>query len=204
MALGAFLAGMVVGQSDFSARAGSEALPMRDAFAVMFFLSVGMLLDPGQVIAAPMMSLTTLAIVMIGKPLAALILVALLGYSSRIGLGVAIALAQIGEFSFLLAVLGRDLGVLPDAAMNSLVTVAIVSIMLNPMLYPALTSLEAFLKRRPRLWRILNRGRHGPRRTTCSNPGQKVIEQSWWAMVQSAALWPACCGIAVSSQPLLK
>jgi CPA2 family monovalent cation:H+ antiporter-2 len=108
-----------------------------------------------------MMSLTTLAIVMIGKPLAALILVALLGYSSRIGLGVAIALAQIGEFSFLLAVLGRDLGVLPDAAMNSLVTVAIVSIMFNPMLYPALTNLEAFLKRRPRLWRILNRGRKG-------------------------------------------
>lgn len=166
MALGAFLAGMVVGQSDFSARAGAEALPMRDAFAVMFFLSVGMLLDPWQVMAAPLLILATLAIVMIGKPLAAMIIVALLGYSSRIGLGVAIALAQIGEFSFLLAVLGRDLGVLPDAAMNPIVTAAIVSIMLNPMLYRSLGSLEAFLARHPRLWRLLNRGAHGELLTT--------------------------------------
>jgi CPA2 family monovalent cation:H+ antiporter-2 len=166
MALGAFLAGMVVGQSDFSARAGAEALPMRDAFAVMFFLSVGMLLDPWQVVAAPLLILATLAIVMIGKPLAAMTIVALLGYSSRIGLGVAIALAQIGEFSFLLAVLGRDLGVLPDAAMNPIVTAAIVSIMLNPMLYRTLGSLEAFLARHPRLWRLLNRGARGNLLTT--------------------------------------
>ena len=161
MALGAFLAGMVVGQSEFSARAGAEALPMRDAFAVMFFLSVGMLLDPWQVMAAPLLILATLAIVMIGKPLAAMIIVALLGYSSRIGLGVAIALAQIGEFSFLLAVLGRDLGVLPDAAINPIVAAAIVSIMLNPMLYRSLDSVEAFLARHPGLWRLLNRGAHG-------------------------------------------
>ncbi|MGH7383897.1 MAG: cation:proton antiporter, partial [Candidatus Rokuibacteriota bacterium] len=166
MALGAFLAGMVVGQSDFSARAGAEALPMRDAFAVMFFLSVGMLLDPWQVIVAPLLFLATLAIVMIGKPLAAITIVALLGYSSRIGLGVAIALAQIGEFSFLLAVLGRDLGVLPDAAMNPIVTAAIVSIMLNPLLYRTLSSLEAFLARHPRLWRLLNRGAGGELSTT--------------------------------------
>jgi CPA2 family monovalent cation:H+ antiporter-2 len=161
MALGAFLAGMVVGQSDFSARAGAEALPMRDAFAVMFFLSVGMLLDPQQVLAAPHMVLATLAVVMLGKPLAAMLIVALLGYSSRIGLGVAIALAQIGEFSFLLAVLGRDLGVLPEAAMNPLVSVAIISIMLNPLLYRKLGSLEAFVRRIPWLWRLLNRGAAG-------------------------------------------
>jgi monovalent cation:H+ antiporter-2, CPA2 family len=158
MALGAFLAGMVVGQSEFSARAGAEALPMRDAFAVMFFLSVGMLLDPWQIMAAPLLILATLSIVMIGKPLAAMIIVALLGYRSRIGLGVAIALAQIGEFSFLLAVLGKELGVLPDAAINPIVTAAIVSIMLNPILYRSLGSMEAFLARHPRLWRLLNRG----------------------------------------------
>ena len=160
MALGAFLAGMVVGQSEFSARAGAEALPMRDAFAVMFFLSVGMLLDPWQIMAAPLLILATLSIVMIGKPLAAMIIVALLGYRSRIGLGVAIALAQIGEFSFLLAVLGKELGVLPDAAINPIVTAAIVSIMLNPILYRSLGSMEAFLARHPRLWRLLNRGAH--------------------------------------------
>jgi CPA2 family monovalent cation:H+ antiporter-2 len=160
MALGAFLAGMVVGQSDFSARAGSEALPMRDAFAVMFFLSVGMLLDPAQIIAAPLMSVVTIAIVLVGKPLAALAIVALLGYSSRIGLGVAVSLAQIGEFSFLLAVLGTEIGVLPREAMNPLVTVAIVSIMLSPVLYPRVDRLESFIKRHPSLWRLLNRSDH--------------------------------------------
>ncbi len=168
MALGAFLAGMVVGQSEFSARAGAEALPMRDAFAVMFFLSVGMLLDPWQIMTAPLLILATLSIVMIGKPLAAMIIVALLGYRSRIGLGVAIALAQIGEFSFLLAVLGKELGVLPDAAINPIVTAAIVSIMLNPILYRSLGSMEAFLARHPRLWRLLNRGAHAETSTAAT------------------------------------
>ena len=191
MALGAFLAGMVVGQSDFSARAGAEALPMRDAFAVMFFLSVGMLLDPWQVMAAPLLILATLAIVMIGKPLAAMIIVALLGYSSRIGLGVAIALAQIGEFSFLLAVLGRDLGVVPDAAINPIVTAAIVSIMLNPMLYRSIDSLEAFLARHPRLWRLLNRGAHGEASTavteTHPTPAYRAVVVGYGPIGQTVA-----------------
>jgi len=157
MALGAFLAGMVVGRSEFSARAASEALPMRDAFAVMFFLSVGLLFDPRQALQAPGLVLLTLAIVMVGKPLSAVVIVALLGYSSRIGLGVALALAQIGEFSFLLATLGRQLGVLDDAAMNALVIVAMLSIMVNPFLYRLVEPMEASLKRHPRLWRLLNR-----------------------------------------------
>lgn len=157
MALGAFLAGMVVGQSEFSARAGSEALPLRDAFAVMFFLSVGMLFDPRQAFASPVLIAVTLAIVMIGKPVAAIAIVAALGYSSKIGLGVALALAQIGEFSFLLATLGRKVGALPDGAMNPVVAAAIVSIMLNPLLYRCGGPLERFIQRHPRLWRALNR-----------------------------------------------
>lgn len=157
MALGAFLAGMVVGQSDFSARAGAEALPMRDAFAVMFFLSVGMLLDPRQALDNPVMMLVTLAIVMIGKPLAAIAIVALLGYSSRIGLGVAIALGQVGEFTFLLASLGLAVGALPPEAMNPIVAAAIISIMLNPVIYRTLRPMEAFLRARPWLWKLLNR-----------------------------------------------
>jgi CPA2 family monovalent cation:H+ antiporter-2 len=157
MALGAFLAGMVVGQSEFSARAGADALPMRDAFAVMFFLSVGLLFDPQQAVKAPWLTLVTLAIVMIGKPVSAIIIVALLGYSSRIGLGVALALAQIGEFSFLLATLGRQLGALDETGMNALIASAILSIMVNPMLYRSVGPLEEFLKRHPRLWRLLNR-----------------------------------------------
>ena len=157
MALGAFLAGMVVGQSEFSARAGSEALPMRDAFAVMFFLSVGMLFDPRQALESPLPIAVTLAIVMIGKPLAAIVIVAALGYSSKVGLGVALALAQIGEFSFLLATLGLQVGALPDGAMNPVVAAAIVSIMLNPVLYRWAGPLERSIERRPRLWRALNR-----------------------------------------------
>jgi CPA2 family monovalent cation:H+ antiporter-2 len=145
---------------------------MRDAFAVMFFLSVGMLLDPQQVLAAPFTVLATLAIVMIGKPVAAILIVALLGYRSRVGLGVAIALAQIGEFSFLLAVVGRDLGLLTNEAMNALVAASIVSIMLNPLLYRTLPSLEGFLRRRPTLFRLLNRT--GPDKTMATSWDSEV------------------------------
>lgn len=164
---------------------------MRDAFAVMFFLSVGMLLDPWAVMAAPLLILATLAIVMIGKPLAAMTIVALLGYRSRIGLGVAIALAQIGEFSFLLAVLGRDLGVLPDAAINPIVAAAIVSIVLNPMLYRRLDSMEAFLARHPGLWRLLNRGAHGEPSTavteTHTTPSYQAVVVGYGPIGQTIA-----------------
>jgi K+:H+ antiporter len=156
MALGAFLAGMVVGRSEFSLRAASEALPMRDAFAVLFFVSVGMLFDPRDLLAAPWTIVVTLAIVMIGKPLAALGIVAYLGYPSRVGVAVAAALAQIGEFSFILAGLGKSLGILPAAAMNALVAAAIISIAANPILYRSVDWIEGWLSRRPRLWRRLN------------------------------------------------
>jgi CPA2 family monovalent cation:H+ antiporter-2 len=149
MALGAFLAGMVVGQSEFSARAGSEALPLRDAFAVMFFLSVGMLFDPSEAFQSPLPIALALAIVMIGKPLAALAIVAALGYGSKVGFGVALALAQIGEFSFLLATLGRQVGALPAEAMNPIVAAAVISIMLNPLVYRWTGPLERFVERHP-------------------------------------------------------
>lgn len=171
MALGAFLAGMVVGQSEFSARAGSEALPLRDAFAVMFFLSVGMLFDPRRAVESPLLMAATLAIVMIGKPVAAVVIVAVLGYSSRIGLGVALALAQIGEFSFLLATLGAQVGALPEGAMNPLVAAAVISIMLNPFLYRWVSPLERFLGRHPLMWRMLNR-RGAAGRTPAADHGQ--------------------------------
>ena len=132
VALGAFLAGMAVGRSEFSLRAASEALPMRDAFAVLFFVSVGMLLDPASLLDRPVLVLSVLAVVMIGKPLAALAIVWLLRYPPKVALAVAVALAQIGEFSFMLATLGTTLGILPAAAMNVLVAAAIVSITLNP------------------------------------------------------------------------
>jgi CPA2 family monovalent cation:H+ antiporter-2 len=156
MALGAFLAGMIVGRSDFSLRAASEALPMRDAFAVLFFVSVGMLFNPQHLLEAPGMVAATLAIILLGKPLAALSIVLMLGYPVKIALAVAVALAQIGEFSFILATLGKDLGVLSNSAVNTIVAAAIVSITLNPLLYRLIDPLERWAMQRPRLWRWLN------------------------------------------------
>jgi CPA2 family monovalent cation:H+ antiporter-2 len=157
MALGAFLAGMVVGRSDYSLRAASEALPMRDAFAVLFFVSVGMLLDPSALIASPGLVIGALGVVLIGKPLVALLLVWAMKYPFRAALTVAIALAQIGEFSFILATIGRELGVLTTEATNALVATSIASIILNPLAYRTSRPIERWLSERPRLWALLNR-----------------------------------------------
>ena len=134
MALGAFLAGMVVGRSEFSLRAAVEALPLRDAFAVLFFVSAGMLFDPGRVWASPVALLGTAVIVLCVKPLAALLVMKWFGQSPRVGLPVGMALGQIGEFSFILAGVGRGLGVLPEVAHQSLVAVAMLSMAVNPWL----------------------------------------------------------------------
>jgi CPA2 family monovalent cation:H+ antiporter-2 len=156
MALGAFLAGMVVGRSEFSFRAASEALPMRDAFAVLFFVSVGMLFEPAQLLSAPGLVASTLAVILLGKPLAALAIVLLFGYPPGVALSVAVALAQIGEFSFILATVGNELGVLPPAGMNALVAAAIISITLNTIAYRFLRSFEAYAAARSPLWRKLS------------------------------------------------
>jgi monovalent cation:H+ antiporter-2, CPA2 family len=156
MALGAFLAGMVVGQSAVSHQAAAEALPLRDAFAVLFFVSVGMLFDPAFVIREPGLVLAALAIVLVGKPIAALAVVAALGYSSRTGLTVALGLAQIGEFSFILAELGRQHGLLPSEGASVVVACALVSITLNPLLFRNLETIDEWLRTHPRLWRLLN------------------------------------------------
>ena len=148
MALGAFLAGLVVGRSEFSVRAASEALPMRDAFAVLFFVSVGMLLDPGFVMNAPLLILSALAVVLVGKPLVALALVLAWGYPAGVALRIAVALAQIGEFSFIVAAVGAQLGLVTDDVRNTLVATAIVSIAVNPLLYLAVKPLERWVPQR--------------------------------------------------------
>jgi monovalent cation:H+ antiporter-2, CPA2 family len=156
MALGAFLAGMVVGQSPVSHQAAADALPLRDAFGVLFFVAVGMLFDPGFLLREPALVLAALAVVLVGKPLAAIVLVAVVGYSARTALVVAIGLAQIGEFSFILGELARHHGLLPAAGASVLVACALVSISLNPLLFRLLDPLERRLRRHPRLWRLLN------------------------------------------------
>lgn len=148
MALGAFLAGMIVGQSDYSARAASEALPMRDAFAVLFFVSVGMQLEPSSVMASLPLIAATTAIILIGKPLAALAVVMALGRPFKSALSVSVALSQIGEFSFILAGLAASLKLLPPEATNALVVSSIISITLNPLLYKGIDPLIRSLEKR--------------------------------------------------------
>lgn len=135
MVLGAFLSGMVVGQSEFSARAAAEALPMRDAFAVLFFVSVGMMFDPASLPDCWPLALATLGIVLIGKPLAAFVVVRLLGKPLRMALSVSMALAQIGEFTFILGGLGIYYKALPPETSNALIVASVISIALNSLLY---------------------------------------------------------------------
>lgn len=148
MVLGAFLSGMVVGQSDFSARAAADALPMRDAFAVLFFVSVGMMFDPMSLIDNWSLALATLLIVMVGKPLAAFIVVRLLRKPLRLSLSVSVALAQIGEFSFILVALGTQYKVLPPETNNAVIAAAVVSIALNSLIYGYLPNLYKRLRHR--------------------------------------------------------
>lgn len=166
MELGAFLAGMVVGRTDFSLRAASDALPMRDAFAVLFFVSVGMQLDPASLINSPGLIAATAAVVMLGKPLAAVVIVLVMGYPVRVALSVAVALGQIGEFSFIVAALGLTLKVLPAEATSALVAAAIVSISVNQLLYKAVGPAEDWARKRPRLWAWLTARARKPDQTS--------------------------------------
>ena len=135
VALGAFFAGLVLRESEFSHRAAEESLPFRDAFAVLFFVSVGMLFDPRVLLERPLQVLAVTAIIMVGKSLAAMGLVLLLRYPLQASLSVAASLAQIGEFSFILVGLGASLHVLPPEAESLVVAGALFSIALNPLLF---------------------------------------------------------------------
>jgi CPA2 family monovalent cation:H+ antiporter-2 len=135
MALGAFLAGLAVGRSEFAARAALDAVPMRDAFAVLFFVSVGMLFDPQSLLQAPLTIGAVLAVVVIVKPLAALLTVRILGVSFATAVPVGAAFSQVGEFSFILGSVGRQLGLINDTGWNAVVAASIVSIVLNPFIY---------------------------------------------------------------------
>ncbi len=146
MALGAFLAGMVVGRSEFSLRAATDALPMRDAFAVLFFASVGILFRPQHLLEAPGLVAATVAYIVLVKPVVVFTLVWLLGYPVRVAVSVGLALGQIGEFSFILAATGESLGLLDDRATNTLIAAALISISINPLLYRLAGPLERWLR----------------------------------------------------------
>jgi monovalent cation:H+ antiporter-2, CPA2 family len=136
-ALGAFFAGMILGETPLSRRATEETLPLRDAFAVLFFVSVGMLFNPATILEQPLPLLATLAIIVIGKSVAAYLLVRAFGYDNGTALTVSGSLAQIGEFSFILVGLGVGLAILPPEAADLVLAGAILSILLHPFLFTA-------------------------------------------------------------------
>lgn len=140
-ALGAFFAGMILGETPLSRRAAEETLPLRDAFAVLFFVSVGMLFDPAVVVEQPFPLVATVAIIVVGKSAAAWAIVRLFGYDNRTSLTVAASLAQIGEFSFILAGLGVMLGILPEEGRDLILAGAIISILLHPFIFTAVSGL---------------------------------------------------------------
>lgn len=147
-ALGAFFAGMMMRESEYAHRAADESLPLRDAFAVLFFVSVGMLFDPLVLVEEPLRVLAVVAIIVVGKTLAAMALVLLLRYPLNTALTVGASLAQIGEFSFILAGLGVALGLLPTQGQSLILAGALISIALNTALFSALEPLKAWMLRR--------------------------------------------------------
>jgi CPA2 family monovalent cation:H+ antiporter-2 len=142
-ALGAFFAGIVLAGSSLSQQAGRDMLPLRDAFGVLFFVSVGMLVDPRTLLAHPWPALGTLAVIMVGKSAVAFAIMRLSGQPVQVAAFISASLAQIGEFSFILAGLGLSLGVLPHEARDLILAGAIVSIVLNPLLFLLLSRWEA-------------------------------------------------------------
>ncbi len=157
MALGAFFAGMVVKESDFSHRAEEETLPLREIFSILFFVSVGMLFDPHILVESPLYILAVIAIIMVGKTLAAMALVLFFRYPINTALTVGASLAQIGEFSFILATLGVSLGLLSLEAQNLILAGALFSITLNSFIFSAIEPVQRWIRERSHLARLLER-----------------------------------------------
>ncbi|MHB1142680.1 MAG: cation:proton antiporter domain-containing protein [Sulfuricaulis sp.] len=156
-ALGAFFAGMVMRESNLSYRAAEETLPLRDAFAVLFFVSVGMLFEPAVLVREPLHVLAVVAIIVLGKSLAAFAIVLAFRYPLNTALTVSASLAQIGEFSFILAGLGVALGLLPAEGYSLVLAGALISIALNPLVFRAIEPAQAWIRSRSGLARMLER-----------------------------------------------
>lgn len=174
-ALGAFFAGMVMRESEFSHRAAEESLPLRDAFSVLFFVSVGMLFDPKILIEQPLQVFGVIAIIIFGKSLAALLLVIAFRYPLNTALTVAASLAQIGEFSFILAGLGLSLGLLPVDGMSLVLAGALFSIALNPLVFASIAPLQRWLLARSELARTLDQ-RQDPTAALPMSTERKYLE----------------------------
>jgi CPA2 family monovalent cation:H+ antiporter-2 len=156
-ALGAFFAGVILSESELSHQAGADSLPLKDAFAVLFFVSVGMLFDPTVLWESPLAVVAVVAVIMVGKSLAAFIIVLLFRHPLRTALVVSASLAQIGEFSFILAGLSAALGLLPAEGRDLILAGALLSIALNPLTFAGVKPLTRWIESNPRLLRLLER-----------------------------------------------
>ena len=156
-ALGAFFAGMIMRKSHLSHRAAEDSLPLRDAFSVLFFVSVGMLFDPNVLMQEPLRVLTVVAIIVVGKTLIALLIVLAFRYPLNTALTVSASLAQIGEFSFILAGLGVSLGLLPREGMSLILAGALISISINHLLFQTLEPAQVWIRAHSKLARLLER-----------------------------------------------
>ncbi|MEO7358831.1 MAG: cation:proton antiporter [Gemmatimonadaceae bacterium] len=156
-ALGAFVAGVVISESDLSYRAGADALPMQDAFAVLFFVSVGMLLDPTVFLTAPGRVAATVGVILLGNAIVSAMLMVLLRHPLGASLRLGASLGQIGEFSFILAGLGVSIGVLPEQGRSLILAAAFATIVLNPLVFFALSRFADYLAKYPRLLDRLER-----------------------------------------------
>lgn len=175
LALGAFLAGVVIGEADVSHQVGAEVLPFRDIFAVIFFVSVGMLVNPLALWTNAGQVLTLTALIVIGKALFTFLLGLILPASGRTMLVVAMGLSQIGEFSFIVGQAGLALGVLSQEQYGLILAGALLSIVVNPLLFKAIPHLEQFLQKIPPLWRRLQRGEPTPQTSTHQHTEHVVV-----------------------------
>lgn len=175
-ALGAFFAGMVIRESDLNHEVANRILPFQDAFAVLFFVSVGMLFNPNIILDRPCDVLAVLAVILFGKSLAAFIIVMLSGYPLKTGLLVSSGLAQIGEFSFVLVTLGLSLGILPEDGRNLILAGALISISLNPLMFAVSQFVYELVDGHPKLSCLFKMGKddlahlHQTEKTELKNP----------------------------------
>lgn len=169
-ALGAFFAGVILSESELSHRAGEDSLPLQDAFAVLFFVSVGMLFDPSIVVRAPLELLGVLLVIIVGKSIAAFLIVLLFRYPVGTALTVSASLAQIGEFSFILAALGVSLNLLPTDGRDLILAGALLSITLNPFFFAVQPAVERWLRASPRLSAALERPSRADARLASTPP----------------------------------
>jgi CPA2 family monovalent cation:H+ antiporter-2 len=174
-ALGAFFAGMVLGGSELSYRAAEETLPLREAFAVLFFVAVGMLFDPSILLGEPMALLATLFIVLIGKSVAAFVIVLLFRHTVGVAMTIAASLSQIGEFSFILIGLGVSMGILPEQGRDLILAAAMISIILNPLAFGLSRKIEPHVETRVRNFRRRGRDDTPPAQLAAGLSGHSIL-----------------------------